>query len=104
MRDKLGIASGERTELCRASHAEMNAICFAARNGVSLKGAEIYSSWQPCSLCSKLIINSGIHVVHFRREVPDKLGLELLAESGVKVVRHCIKLKDDKDEELKNKI
>ena len=41
-------------------HAEMNAILWAARNGISIKEATIYSSLEPCSECSKNIIGSGI--------------------------------------------
>jgi len=41
-------------------HAEMNAIIWAAREGISIKGATIYVTLEPCSECSKNIIASGI--------------------------------------------
>jgi dCMP deaminase len=41
-------------------HAEMNAIIWAAREGISIKGATIYVTLEPCSDCSKNIIASGI--------------------------------------------
>lgn len=47
-------------------HAEMNAIAFASRNGVSLNGAEIYTSISPCSNCAKLIVASGIKKVYYK--------------------------------------
>ncbi len=42
------------------SHAERNAIAFAARNGVALDGSKIYLGWYPCSECTKSIIQAGV--------------------------------------------
>jgi dCMP deaminase len=44
----------------RTIHAEQNAICQAAREGISLKNAILYCKMEPCSVCAKMIINSGI--------------------------------------------
>lgn len=41
-------------------HAEMNAIIWAAREGISIKDATIYVTLEPCSECSKNVIASGI--------------------------------------------
>jgi len=41
-------------------HAEMNAIIWAAREGISIEGATIYVTLEPCSECSKNVIASGI--------------------------------------------
>ena len=60
MRDKMGIPSGTRQELCYAVHAEQNAIIQAAKLGVSVDGATLYCTHQPCTICTKMIINSGI--------------------------------------------
>ena len=60
LRDKLGIPSGTRHELCYAIHAEQNALIQAAKLGVSVEGATLYCTHQPCTICSKLIINAGI--------------------------------------------
>ncbi|MDF2821538.1 MAG: cytidine deaminase [Clostridiales bacterium] len=87
MREALGIPSGQRHELCRASHAEQNAIVQAAAYGVPIAGSTIYVTTQPCVICSKLIINSGIKRVVFRGSYPDKLSLELLGEAGIELVR-----------------
>jgi dCMP deaminase len=46
-------------------HAEMNAIIWAAREGISIKGATIYVTLEPCSDCSKNIIASGIKRIVF---------------------------------------
>ena len=52
---------GTITDHCvRTVHAEQNAICQAARRGVSLDGATVYVSMTPCRTCAMLLINSGI--------------------------------------------
>lgn len=87
LRQKLGIPSGERHELCRASHAEQNAIVQAAAYGVPIAGSTIYVTAQPCVICSKLIINAGIKKVVYRGSYPDQLSLELLNEAGIELVK-----------------
>jgi dCMP deaminase len=59
LREKLGIPSGERHELCRGLHAEQNAIIQAAYHGVGIRGATLYCTNHPCIICSKMIINAG---------------------------------------------
>lgn len=85
MREKLGIQSGTRHELCYAVHAEQNAIAQAARLGAVLEGATLYCTHQPCVICAKIIINAGITRIVYREGYPDKFSLELLDEAGVKV-------------------
>jgi len=48
-------------------HAEMNAIIWAARKGISIEGATIYATLQPCSQCTKNIIASGIKKIVYRK-------------------------------------
>ena len=88
LRQEKGVPSGERHELCRAIHAEQNAIVQAAMSGTSILGSTIYVSAQPCSLCAKMIINSGIKKIIFKGEYPDKLAMDMLKESGVRVVKY----------------
>lgn len=88
LRDQLGIPSGQRHELCRATHAEQNAIVQAAYSGTSVKGGTMYVTHQPCVLCAKLAINAGIVKIIFRGDYPDELAMELLQEAGVRVVRY----------------
>jgi dCMP deaminase len=83
LRDELGIASGERHELCRGIHAEQNAIAQAARNGVSIDGSMVYCTDQPCILCAKLMINAGIVEIVYGGRYPDELSVELLRDAGV---------------------
>lgn len=52
---------GTITEHCvRTVHAEQNAICQAAKRGVSIDGSTVYVNMTPCRTCSMLLINSGI--------------------------------------------
>ena len=83
MREKMGVPSGERHELCRALHAEQNAFLQAARHGISLEGATMYMTTQPCSICAKMIINAGIEKIIFEGDYPDTFAIELLKEAGV---------------------
>ncbi len=86
LRQKLGVPSGERHELCRALHAEQNAFLQAAKHGTSLKDSILYITTQPCSICAKMIINVGIKKVIIDGNYPDELALELLNKSGVELV------------------
>lgn len=85
LRDKLKIPSGERHELCRATHAEQNAIVQAASFGVSIKDGTMYSTTHPCILCSKLIINAGIRKLVIKDKYPDPMSAEMLREAKVKI-------------------
>ena len=86
LRKELGIPPGERYELCRSVHAEQNAIINAARTGVNIVGSEMYlfservkgqynektgetrKMYGPCMICTKMIINAGLVVVHMKEE------------------------------------
>ncbi len=83
LRDRMGVPSGERHELCRGLHAEQNAIIQAALYGVSTKGSTIYCTNHPCIICSKMIINSGIVSFVYAEDYRDELAEEMLAEAGI---------------------
>ncbi len=87
LRKKMGIPSGTRQELCYAVHAEQNAIIQAAKLGVSIDGATLYCTHQPCVMCTKILINAGITRVVYRHGYPDDFSLEFLREAGVTVER-----------------
>ena len=87
LREKLGIPSGQQHELCRGIHAEQNAIIQAARYGVSIEGATLYCTTQPCTRCTKMLINAGITEIVYAEGYPDNLARELLEESGIIVRR-----------------
>lgn len=88
LRRKLGVESGTRQELCYAVHAEQNAIIQAAKLGVSIDGATLYCTHQPCILCAKMIVNAGIRRVVYQHGYPDAFSLEILSEAGVLVERY----------------
>ena len=81
------IASGTMQEVCYAVHAEQNAIIQAAKLGVSLEGATMYVTHQPCVICSRLIINSGIKKVIYKNGYPDAFALELFRQSNVEIIK-----------------
>ncbi|WP_330404430.1 deoxycytidylate deaminase [Vallitalea okinawensis] len=83
LRQELNVPSGQRHELCRASHAEQNAIVQAAMHGISIQNSTLYVTCQPCVICTKLAINAGIKRIVFKGDYPDQLSLELLEEAGV---------------------
>ena len=85
LREKLGIESGKMHELCRGIHAEQNAIIQAAYHGVSVKGASIFCTNQPCSICARMIINAGIKKIYYQSGYADSLAKELLGEAGIEL-------------------
>ena len=86
LREQLEIPSGEKHELCRALHAEQNAIIQAATLGQSVEGATIYITHQPCVICAKMIINAGISRIVVKEGYPDELSVEILGEAGLRIV------------------
>ncbi len=87
LRQQLAVPSGERHELCRGLHAEQNAIIQASLHGVKIEGATIYVTVQPCVVCAKMIINSGIKRLVYKGGYPDELSSQMLEESGITVER-----------------
>jgi dCMP deaminase len=83
LRDELGIASGTRAEICRAIHAEQNAIIQAALHGISLDGATIYCTHSPCILCAKMMANVRIKRVVTYHSYADRSFVDLFKEVGI---------------------
>ena len=86
LREQLKVPSGQRHELCRGIHAEQNAIIQAAYHGVSIKGATLYCTNLPCSICSKMIINAGIRCILYQSGYADDMSRDMFDEAGVEVV------------------
>jgi dCMP deaminase len=83
--------SGTALDECLCCHGEENAITQAAYHGTSLKGSTLYTTFAPCLLCTKMIINSGIVEVVYNREYPlNDRALSLLKECGVKLRQHKV--------------
>ena len=85
LRQQLGVPSGQRHELCRALHAEQNAIIQAASMGHAIEGGTIYITHQPCVICAKMIVIAGIKRIVVKAGYPDELAIEILDEAGLKV-------------------
>ncbi len=85
LRERQGIPSGERHELCRGLHAEQNAIIQAAYHGVQIQGATLYCTNHPCMICSKMIINAGIQRVVYKDGYADALAAQMFKESRIRV-------------------
>jgi len=85
-RQRLGIPSGERHELCRALHAEQNAIIQAAKLGISTDGGTAYVTLQPCVICAKMLINAGIVRIVHKGAYPDPLARDMLEEADIEIV------------------
>jgi dCMP deaminase len=90
LRNQLNIPSGQRHELCRAIHAEQNAIIQGALNGVSIINSTLYCTHSPCILCAKMIVNAGIKKVVMSEVYPDNAYKELFGEAGVET--YCLKI------------
>jgi len=88
LREELNIVSGERHELCRGIHAEQNAIIQAALHGVSIKGAILFCTNQPCSICAKMIINAGIKKIYYKSGYADSMSKKMLQEANIEVIKH----------------
>ena len=87
LREKLNIPSGQRHEICRAVHAEQSAIIQAAKYGVSVDGAFLYCTHQPCSICAKMIINCGIKSVFYLEGYPDDFSMSFFEEANINIVK-----------------
>ncbi|MDD2703405.1 MAG: cytidine/deoxycytidylate deaminase family protein [Candidatus Omnitrophica bacterium] len=85
LREKLKIPSGQRHELCRGLHAEQNAIIQASLYGVSVRDSVLYITNQPCIICAKMIINSGIREIIILNGYPDEMAMRFLKEAGIRV-------------------
>ncbi len=83
LRDEMGIKSGTRHEICRAIHAEQNAIIQAGIHGINIKGATMYCTHTPCMICAKMIVQVGIKEVVSYKDYADENAKKFLCDSGV---------------------
>ncbi|MEE9189452.1 MAG: dCMP deaminase family protein [Candidatus Neomarinimicrobiota bacterium] len=80
----------ENDHCVRTIHSEANAIVQAARNGISISGAEIFITASPCYTCFKMIANAGIKTIYYGEFYRDdrikkhakELGIDLVHLSG----------------------
>lgn len=85
LRDELQVPKGMLADICPCLHAEQNAILQAATTGVSIEGADLYCTTQPCTQCSRMLANCGIKRVYFQDAYPDPLATGILTTSGVEM-------------------
>ena|SRR3989338_1758957 len=76
---------GSESQHClRTNHAEINALCQAARYGIAIQGATLYCKLAPCPTCAKALINAGIsRVVAEKRYHQDKESVELFRQAAI---------------------
>lgn len=83
--------------LCRGSHAELNAIGNAAKNGIKIDGASMMVTLQPCKVCAKQIVNQGIKEVYYISDYNQEEGVkEYFKRLGIKLIHY--KLKNPKND------
>lgn len=79
-------SSGKSLTECYCSHAEENSIVQASYHGIGIKGSTLYTTFSPCLLCTKMIINSGLAEVVFNEAYPlAGNAISLIKEAGIKV-------------------
>lgn len=78
---------GRQSQHCvRTAHAEQNAIVQAAKTGVAIDGATLYSKMTPCAVCAKMIINAGIKkIVCEKRYHAGSESEEMFKQTGIDI-------------------
>ena len=84
LRDEKKIPSGERHEICRAIHAEQNAIIQAGLHGSNISGSTMYCTHSPCILCAKMLVNAKVKRFVSGGRYNDESFKALFKEAGVK--------------------
>jgi dCMP deaminase len=86
LRDQKGIPSGSRHEICRAIHAEQNAIIQAGVHGINVDNSVMYCTHSPCMICAKMIVNAGIREFVTYQDYADADARDFLEkEAGMKL-------------------
>ena len=67
-------------------HAEANAIIQAAKNGVRIDGADLYTTASPCWNCFKLVANAGLRTVYYGEFYRDQHSIEVAGQLGIRLV------------------
>jgi dCMP deaminase len=99
-RRSIGASDDGKYDYCRSIHAEANAIALAARQGVSVKGATVYSTLFPCYVCTKLMASAGISEIVFElsyeswNKERDKHWKEATGQAKLKLREYKIDEKD----------
>jgi dCMP deaminase len=86
-RREANVPSGEKLEMCGCAHAEANGIANAAREGIALKGAALYCTTEPCTICMGALANVGISEVYFDKPYPHKMSRDIAKHAGISVFK-----------------
>lgn len=84
---RINLHHNELREECPAVHAEVNTVVSAARRGVSIKGATLYSKFFPCSECLSILINAGIEKIIYEVPYSDKLTKRILEQTNIVIIK-----------------
>ncbi|MBD3188611.1 cytidine deaminase [Candidatus Bathyarchaeota archaeon] len=90
LRNIYKVPSGERHELCRGVHAEVNCIIQAATHGTAIQGkTTLYTTTFPCMSCLKLLLNAKIRRIMYAGDykMDNAMKQELLDEAGIEIER-----------------
>ncbi len=87
LRNELHIPSGTRHEICRAIHAEQNAIIQAGLHGTGLEGSTVYCTHSPCILCAKMLANAKIERFVTCTDYADPSFKKLFKEVGIEFIK-----------------
>ena len=79
--------NGELTTKETVVHAEMNAILFCAKYGISTDKADLYVTMCPCQKCAGAIIQAGIKKVFYLDEYRDMTAIQTLEAAGIEIER-----------------
>ena len=81
---RVNLKTGEKPELCRGVHSEINCIIQAAIHGTSIMGnTTLYTTTFPCMSCLKLLINAGIKRIVYKKpyNMENKVKMEMVKEA-----------------------
>ena len=87
LRDQMRIPSGTRAEICRATHAEQNAIIQSGLYGMTTEGGTMYCTHSPCYLCAKMVANARLKRFVTYKKYPDEMFGPLFQELGIEFVQ-----------------
>jgi len=87
LRLELGIQSAKSPEICYSVHSEQALVCNAAKQGLSLNGSTVYCTHQPCVICFKLLINSGVKRIIYKAEYPDEMSRLIAKELNFEMLQ-----------------
>ena len=86
-RKKMNIASGTAPCVPYCICGEQKLLAKAAREGISVDGADVYATHKPCSTCIKLLICAGVKRVFYRDDYPDKITDDIVKQAEFALVR-----------------